>query len=600
MTFALSLVVKSSVVLAAACVAARASRRSSAATRHALWSLAIACLAALPLLSIALPALELPVLPAESDPPAHTGPQVPLPALHAEPLAAPDVAVAAGVAPVRWVGTLWLIGVGLGWAHLAFGLALAARAVRGARRVDDPHWPALLAAARARLGIRREVALRVSEATDVPIVWGDRSPVILLPPHALDWPGERRRTMLLHEVAHVARFDCSIQALAYAVRAFYWPHPLAWWAVAALRRESEKACDDRVVESGAAAVDYAGHLLEAARARPHSRHLAVAAAGAERTHLGARVGALLDERRDRRRLSRRAAVLAGGAALMASLALATARPVRAGSPGAQAAEPPPAAGWIVHDPIGCVVEGRYARIDARIEPAPEEARLYFSAGRAPEGREFWVAMTREGDRYVARLPKPQKKASPVRYRIEARGADGRVAGTDRYHVTVAPDASRCPGTSRVAPESTAGGVPTVHRPTDAPPAPPPADPTLEDWIRHAPVGCLVQGRFAEIDAEIAPASDVAEARVYFSSGASPGGGEYWTLMSRVGERFVARLPKPRLEAGWVDYRIEARRADGRLASTDHLRAVVASAESTCPEGSRIARQAGSAEPVTVY
>jgi hypothetical protein len=127
---------------------------------------------------------------------------------------------------------------------------------------------------------------------------------------------------------------------------------------------------------------------------------------------------------------------------------------------------------------------------------------------------------------------------------------------------------------------------------------PPEDPTLEGWITHLPIGCLVQGRYPEIEAEIDPASAVAEARLYFASDLSAG--EYWTAMSRVGSRFVTRLPKPRLKAGRIRYRIEARRDDGRLASTDRFLAVVSLDEAGCPAGARVAPEAASSEVVTVY
>jgi hypothetical protein len=592
MTFALSVFLKATAILATASAASRVSRRSSAAARHVLWCLAIASLGALPLLSAALPRLELPIL-AAADPGQPGRGAVQVEVVPAGASSAVEVSPRPPGDPWGWLVLVWLGGWSLGWIHLACGIGLATRAVRRSRPVGEPGWSDLLVAAKAELGVRRPVALRVSEAIDVPVVCGYRSATILLPPGALDWPQERRRTALLHELGHVARFDCLTQSLAYAVRAFYWPHPLAWWAVASLRRESEKACDDCVVRSGAAASEYARHLLDAARARPAHR-LMVAAAGAERTHLGARVGALLDDEQDRRAPARATTLFSSLVALSLSALLAATWPVAAASP-AQDAD---LAGWIDHEPVGCLVEGRFADIDARIVPAPTQARLFFASGRAPGDREYWVGMTREGDRYVAHLPKPKADASPVRYRIEARDARGRAAGTDRYVAVVARDVSRCPRATRVAPETTGPREVTVHTGADAPPVEPSEDPTLEAWISHAPIGCLVQGRFPEIAAEIDPASAVVEARLYFASEASDA--EYWTSMSRVGDRFVTRLPKPRLEAGRIRYRIEARRDDGRLASTDGFLAVVASDESSCPAGARVAAQAASIEVVTVY
>jgi hypothetical protein len=88
----------------------------------------------------------------------------------------------------------------------------------------------------------------------------------VLPASADEWGDDRRRAVLLHELAHVARRDCLVQRIAACACAFYWPHPGVWWAARRLRTERELACDDRVLASGAAARDYAGHLLDIAHA----------------------------------------------------------------------------------------------------------------------------------------------------------------------------------------------------------------------------------------------------------------------------------------------------------------------------------------------
>ena len=71
--------------------------------------------------------------------------------------------------------------------------------------------------------------------------------------------------MLGHELAHIRRNDWGIQIAAEMVRAVFWFSPVFWIACARLRRESEQACDDAVLEAGVPAAEYASHLLDIAR-----------------------------------------------------------------------------------------------------------------------------------------------------------------------------------------------------------------------------------------------------------------------------------------------------------------------------------------------
>lgn len=469
MIWTLSLAAKSTLVLAAATALTWALRRSSAAARHTLWSLTLLCLLALPVLSTALPHLELPLLP--SLPGANRSVEVA--GAELDGVGAPLEQEAALPSTPTWREGLllaWLAGASLALIQLVSGSLLIGLAARRAQPVTAPEWSALLDDAKTTLDVRRRVELRLSHAVDVPNVWGYRSPVVLLPGVATRWPERRRRAILLHELAHVARNDRLTQTLAYVVRALYWPHPLVWWAVSSLRREAEHACDDRVLQAGTEAPEYARHLLEAARGvcHPASRFL-TAAAGAEHTRLGDRVRALLDEHRDRRVPTRRARVLVGAASLLAIALLATVEPVAArtaaGSPPAQIPDDSLLREWIHHEPYGCLVEGRFAEIDATIEPASEvaEARLYFRSAQSDEWH--WVKMTKADGRFVGRLPKPQEAANPVRYRIEAHRTDSRVASTESYVAVVATDESRCPKAGRIAPMAASAEAVTVHRST---------------------------------------------------------------------------------------------------------------------------------------
>ncbi len=133
----------------------------------------------------------------------------------------------------------------------------------------------------------------------MPMTFGTRQPAIVIPAGADDWPAGRRRAVLLHETAHVARHDCLVQTLAAVACAIYWVHPMVWWIARRLRVERELACDDRVLMSGMRASEYAGDLLELAYTLGRRPAPALAVSMASSLHIEGRMLAVLDEARNR-------------------------------------------------------------------------------------------------------------------------------------------------------------------------------------------------------------------------------------------------------------------------------------------------------------
>ena len=131
----------------------------------------------------------------------------------------------------------------------------------------------------------------------MPMTWGWLRPVVLLPIDSKSWPVERRRVVLLHELAHVKRLDCLTQQLAQLSCAVYWFNPLSWWAGFRMMVERERACDDLVLLLGSRPSEYAGHLLVLAREQRGKRGLSMAAVAMARgANLEGRLRAILDPR----------------------------------------------------------------------------------------------------------------------------------------------------------------------------------------------------------------------------------------------------------------------------------------------------------------
>jgi beta-lactamase regulating signal transducer with metallopeptidase domain len=102
-------------------------------------------------------------------------------------------------------------------------------------------------------------------------------PALLLPAGAEDWPDQRLRVVLHHELAHVQRNDWMIQIIAELVRAAYWFNPICWMTIRRLVRESEHACDDMALNCGISGNDYAEQLLAVALPVERATHHRLAA-----------------------------------------------------------------------------------------------------------------------------------------------------------------------------------------------------------------------------------------------------------------------------------------------------------------------------------
>lgn len=141
---------------------------------------------------------------------------------------------------------------------------------RRSTEIDDEVSREELDLAERRLGLWPTVRLLRSQRVSVPVIWGVFRPALLLPEESKTWSRERLRVVLLHELAHLKRFDGVTLIISRIAVALYWFQPLAWSLHERARGECERACDDLVLAGGTRPSDYAEHLLSIARALPQS------------------------------------------------------------------------------------------------------------------------------------------------------------------------------------------------------------------------------------------------------------------------------------------------------------------------------------------
>jgi beta-lactamase regulating signal transducer with metallopeptidase domain len=354
--FLLDMTLKATAIILAALALSFVLRRASAATRHLLWSASLLALLALPVLAYTLPDWRVAVLPESFSTPEVTSidrePQTiphresavrqaattkPITLAQEEKGAATAQSLQKGEANApasfqsfhlsRWVLLIWLAGFLISIGRLTLGIGKVWRLSRAASQITDATWTTLCHDIGRQLDLPRRVALLSSSRIAMPQTWGTLNPTILLPEEAGDWSIERRRVVLMHELAHVKRKDWLTQVMAQTACSFYWFNPLVWMAARRLRIERELACDDQVLEKGTKASDYADLLLDIARTL-HSGTCSslTAVAMARPSQLEGRLLAILNPSLNRKGLNRLKASILVSALALVILPLASLRP----------------------------------------------------------------------------------------------------------------------------------------------------------------------------------------------------------------------------------------------------------------------------------
>jgi beta-lactamase regulating signal transducer with metallopeptidase domain len=363
---------KGAILVFLAAIGAFVLSKRSAASRHAVWTAAVVGHLTIPILALVLPAWRMPLLPAASwmqprastpvvsgdvtsgvanevaqDVSRNAPPITPDPTTSTSASAAntpattsPPVAAAKTIArsfsPVQVLAAIWLAGAILVLLRLAIGTWRVGQLAREGARVEDGNWLSLTQRLANRLGVTRPLTLLRGERLAVPVTWGIVYPAVLLPEDSDAWTEERRRFVLVHEMAHIKRFDALTQLLAQFSIALFWFDPLVWLAAHRMRVEREHACDDYVLRDGTTPSLYAGELLEMVRSIGSPAHdraapAFAALAMARRSEFEGRMLAILDPKQDRHTLNRRGTLMTAVIVALLAFPLAALRPFDTGA-----------------------------------------------------------------------------------------------------------------------------------------------------------------------------------------------------------------------------------------------------------------------------
>jgi beta-lactamase regulating signal transducer with metallopeptidase domain len=179
--------------------------------------------------------------------------------------------------PELMLSSAWAMGLFAAWAVISGGLLIRlsfslwhvyqlrreCREIYGALLASSVE-PALTEVLQQVPRIRR-VKLLISEAVRVPTALGFFRPAVVLPAWALrDLSADELKVIVLHELAHLRRWDDWTNLAQKVVNALFFFHPAVWWIDSRLSLEREIACDDMVLEQTANARTYAASLVSVA------------------------------------------------------------------------------------------------------------------------------------------------------------------------------------------------------------------------------------------------------------------------------------------------------------------------------------------------
>jgi beta-lactamase regulating signal transducer with metallopeptidase domain len=167
----------------------------------------------------------------------------------------------------------WAAGLFASWALIAsvllVRLGLSLRHVSVVRRncceIDTSAYPILMEVTNSLAEQSRQVNFLMSDEVLIPTAIGFFRPAVVLPTWALrDLSADELKVILLHELAHLRRWDDWTNLAQKFVKALFFFHPAVWWIDSRLALEREIACDDMVLEQTANPRTYAASLVSIA------------------------------------------------------------------------------------------------------------------------------------------------------------------------------------------------------------------------------------------------------------------------------------------------------------------------------------------------
>ena len=204
--------------------------------------------------------------------------------------------------PASWalyIFSGWLLIATAGLVRIGVGFWRLRQLRKSCTPIDPEALDPLLRKTLQEFKSSRSVVVCVSDRLGVPTALGFMKPMVVIPSWTVqELSAAELNSILLHELAHLRRWDDWTNLLQKILGALLFFHPAIWWIEKKLALEREMACDDLVLVQAANPHAYAECLVALAEKSLFRRGLALAQAAVGRVrHMSLRVAQILDEKR---------------------------------------------------------------------------------------------------------------------------------------------------------------------------------------------------------------------------------------------------------------------------------------------------------------
>jgi bla regulator protein blaR1 len=209
---------------------------------------------------------------------------------------------AAVVVPGSWALYLfaaWAALASVALVRVGAGLVQLRKIRRSCIEIDPQSLSAPLRAILENFQAIRPVVLCVSSKVQSPTAIGFLKPAIVIPSWLMEeLSAEELNQVLLHELAHLRRWDDWTNLAQKLIKALLFFHPAVWWIEQRISLEREMACDDAVLAETASPRSYAECLTRLAEKSLLRRSLTLAQTAVGRIRqTSLRVTRILDKNR---------------------------------------------------------------------------------------------------------------------------------------------------------------------------------------------------------------------------------------------------------------------------------------------------------------